>query len=53
MEDINPMVRIADALEGIAKMLERMANPPMLVRGHLLDKDITQVFPCEISYAEK
>ncbi len=33
MEEENPLVRIADTLERIACMLEKMANPPMMVRG--------------------
>ena len=28
-----PIVRIAEALEHIAGLLEKMANPPMMVRG--------------------
>lgn len=32
MEEEAPLVRIADALEHIAKCLDKMANPPLMMR---------------------
>lgn len=44
MKDIceeNPMVRIANALEGISKILEILANPPIMCRGNIDGKEFT------------
>ncbi len=43
-DEQNPMVRIAEALEGIAAMLEKMANPMIMVRGRIADVETTLKF---------
>lgn len=40
-EDLHPQVRIAEALEYIAYLLEKMADPPMMVRGNCEGKEFT------------
>lgn len=39
--EINPQIRIAEALESIIRILEQMANPPIMCRGNIDGKEFT------------
>lgn len=49
-DDINPMVRIADALEGISKILEKFSNPPTICRGNIDGKESMFLIPGDIKF---
>lgn len=40
-QEENPLVRIADSLERMEILLMKMANPPLMVRGIVGEKQVT------------
>lgn len=52
MEEEAPLVRIADALEHIAKCLDKMANPPLMMRMGEHTVDFGTQLPGGVTFKE-